>query len=173
MSMLTGEEQQELEGDFRTLRLIWMALVAAVVLYVFVGFVVERMVGAVDPGMKELPGYGRPLVQYGVYVVAAAVLAFGVWRGRTAGRTEVRGQSGGVKLARSTYRTRMLVAFASCEAAALLGFVSLVYSGDLVRMSVVAGCALVAMIYITPRRDEFVQLAEKLKLEGGQSFHEA
>jgi hypothetical protein len=180
MSTLTNEEQQAIDKDSRTLRLIWMALSAAVPIYVVIGFVYTKMVGAVDPGLSGLPGYGKALMRYGVYALALVFLVLGVWRARTAGRpvfstsfygaipasdaTSDAGEvSGAAKMAMEIYRGRVITSFALCEAVALLGFISLVYSGDLVGMSVAGGCALAGMIYIVPRKDELVQMTGKLK----------
>jgi hypothetical protein len=151
--LLDDSEKKAIDKDFSTLRLIWMALMAAVVAYVATGIAFDRFVGPVDAGMADLPGYARTLVQYGGYVLAAAVLALGCWVGRSVPRSDSLG----------TFKTKMLISFGLCEAAALLGFITLVFNGDRSKLYILAGFALAAMVYVMPRRGEFIAVAESAK----------
>lgn len=182
---LNSSDLQQVDKAFSTLRIIWVAMLASLVVYVLVANVMDHVLGLMpmvtgpdDPGSAK---YG-----YGLYGIAVAELAVAFYFRKllldqkgTQARMNDRidsffGSSGetqgidGVQWGLSLYRNSMVLCLGLSEAVALCGLMGFLVRTDYVQLYVLTGVSLLALAYFRPKRHEILALVEKFDREQQQ-----
>lgn len=183
--MLNSSDLQQIDKAYPRLRTIWIAMIVSLGAYVLFANLLGPVFGLMpmfaEPDDPALIKYG-----YGLYGVAVAELVVAYFFRRAlirqkSGRTQLTDRFDSflstptelpdipsVEQAVGLYKNGMLLCLGISEAIGLCGFMGYVIRTDYVQLYVLTAVSLVALIYVRPRKEEMIALANKLEEEKEQ-----
>jgi len=164
--MLSAEEQERVGRECRTLNFIWLALVISLFVYAVLGMYLE------DRIFVPMPGRQFALFQTALYAVAplTVVMSFFVRKFMLSGKRRVAGgaarpSDSGTRRhpAVALYAKAMVVSLAMAESVGIYGFVLFLIGKNRSDLYVWMLVALALMLLYRPRREQVLDLAERLQ----------
>lgn len=159
-------ESERLNRDFRTIRLIWLAMLAVLGLYVFAAHLIADELQL--PGEADFPYAALKNI---LYVVSGATLVITGFVRRALLRSPARdtlvaeepGATRAARVAAARYVMATLVSSALAETIGVYGFALFVFSGEFDTLYAFLFVSAAALLLYRPKREELENLALELK----------
>lgn len=177
---LDSADLQQIDKAYRTLRVIWIGMLASLGVYILIANLLGPVLGMMpmfagtdDPAVAK---YGWGL--YGIAVAELVVVYFfrrGLTQQKDAGsrasdrldylsfQSAQQPVSWGVQEALGMYKNGMILSLGIAEAIALCGFMGFIIRTDYLQLYLLTAVSLAALVYIRPKKQEMIDLAERLK----------
>jgi hypothetical protein len=172
MTVNDDATRQICEGTWRKTQLIAWAMLTAPVLYVVIGLILANRSADGLPLGKTLDAATASALFYAFLAVAATcfVVPIGLRRWLLS-PTFVRKRCSSVSAAAGQFLQTTVVTFAMCETPAVFGLLYFLLTGDVGRMVLLAGIAVVSSVVVFPTRSRLdATVAAIGGEEGGQPW---
>lgn len=165
--MLDPSEREALTRGFRTIRLIWAALLACLLVYVLICHV-----GGEEIRAAVAPDFPRELLRNILYFIAVAELIIAYFLRKfilkpTVSRPESsfiqHEQDGDIAVVVSKYMVAVLVSLAISESIGIYGLVLYLLGDELQALYIFVAVSALAMFYFRPKMEELEQLAVAMR----------
>lgn len=158
--MLGPEEKERIEKGFLSVLIIWGAMLASLLIYLFIAHVAGDQI-------RQTQNSGVPiaLMKNIVFCIAAAALLLAYYLRKRMLRvnTEVPGEDIPLTSEQPTalgkYTAAVIVSLALSESIAIYGFVLFLFGDEYQTLYIFIGVAAAAMFFFRPKREELADLA--------------
>ena len=160
--MSIGAEQRILSDTWKRARGVAWMMLAAPALYVTIGLIFLEHRGRA--GLVRLsPGVSDALLFVFIGASVVCFLLAVVLRRSVLDETYVRRHFRSMGQAAQHYMHATFLVLSLCEAAAVMGFVYFLLTGNLQRMAILAGAGMAFSVFLFPSRSKLVRLVQVVK----------
>ena len=159
--MLQKDELEQINKGWKTIRVIWLALLGSLVVYLVVCMVIG------DQLTISMAGSQLEIFKYALFGVAVMTL-FGAYFFRKLFLKSIAGMPGTGHQAAShpavgKYMVVIVIVMALLESIGIYGVVLFMVSKDTVSLYQLMVLSAIGMLYFRPKKEELIDVAEKMK----------
>ena len=177
MNNLDETEKRNINIGFKVVYLIWIFMLAALFIYVVIANIIGEEAAVTGGDTDEVFN----IVKYVLYIIGFLLLGAVYFIRKAISNPQSLTSriivysflislplfltSGGSPMASPVlrYTSGIMACVALCQAVGFYGLIIFVFNGDFISLYSMVGIAVVAQVYTRPRKDEFIDLAVRMK----------